>query len=175
MKRPFSDNYLLNYSREHIFYEFQMFLWVTSVCAGVKNLTAPTEADIKCLNNVLIESFVVHLRNVIDFLYLDSPQSTDIIAADFLKEDWKTVRPEITATLQTAKTRANKEIAHLTTNRITGTPPEKGWDFSGLASELIPIMTMMVTKADPARLSPQVKTFLMACGGGNLNELLLKD
>lgn len=161
MKRPFPDGYLLTYSEEHIFYEFEMFLWLATVCAGGKNLTAPTEADFKFLNNVLVEAFVLHLRNVVDFLYLDNHQATDIVAADFIEEDWKAVRPVMTATLQTAKTRANKEIAHLTTSRIAGTPPEKGWDFKGLASELIPIMTTMVKKADSARLSPKVKGILV--------------
>ena len=164
LRRPFSDEYLLAYSGEHIFYEFEMFLWLTTVCAGGRSLTAPTGTDFKLLNNVLVEAFAVHLRNVIDFLYLSNPQSTDIVAADFFLEDWKAVRPPITATLKAAKIRANKEIAHLTTSRITGTPPEKGWDFKGLAVELCPIMTIMVTRAEPARLSQQVKALLLGKG-----------
>jgi hypothetical protein len=34
------------------------------------------------INNSLIESFVVHLRNLIDFLYLQAT-GTDVVAEDF--------------------------------------------------------------------------------------------
>lgn len=81
--RPFSDAYLVAYSKEHVVYEFDMFLWLAQVCGSGAKLGAPSAADAARLSNVLIESFVVHLRNVIDFLYLDRPKATDVIAADF--------------------------------------------------------------------------------------------
>ena len=155
--RPFSDAYLLAYSAEHVAYEFDMFLWLAKVMAAGASLAAPTPAETTRLNNVLIEGFVVHLRNVIDFLYLDNPKPTDVVAADFFAPSaWQSMRPAMSATLQAARVRANKEIAHLTTDRIEGTPPNKGWDFGGLATEIRPILTLMATHALAARLSPNV-------------------
>jgi hypothetical protein len=102
-ERPFSDAYLIAYSEEHVFYEFDMFLWVAQVCGRGAKLAAPTEADTTRLSNVLIEAFVVHLRNVIDFLYLDKPKKTDVVAADFFAPGgWEGLRPPISATLDSA-------------------------------------------------------------------------
>lgn len=160
-QRPFSDAYLLAYSDEHIFYEFDMFLWLAQVCGKGAKLGAPTAADATRLSNVLIEAFVVHLRNVIDFLYLEKPKKTDVIAADFYAPGgWEALRSAISATLESARVRANKEIAHLTTDRITGSPPAKAWDFTALAEELRPLMQLMAKHAVAGRLSPRVLAVL---------------
>jgi hypothetical protein len=131
-----------------------MFLWAARLCASGAQLQAPSPPDAARLGNSLVESFVVHLRNVIDFLYLERPQPTDVVAADFCATGaWQS---KISGTLEAARVRANKEIAHLTTARIAGTPPAKGWDFAGLAAELHPAMRLFVSKALPARLSSKV-------------------
>ena len=154
--RPYDDAYLQAYSDEHVSYEFDMFLWSARLCASGAQLQAPSPPDATRLNNVLVEGFVVHLRNVIDFLYLERPQATDVVAADFCATGaWQ---PTISETLEAARVRANKEIAHLTTARIAGAPPAKGWDFAGLAAELHPPMRLFVSKALPSRLSPKVGT-----------------
>jgi hypothetical protein len=159
--RPFSDAYLVAYSEEHVVYEFDMFLWLAQVCGSGAKLGAPSAADAARLSNVLIECFVVHLRNVIDFLYLDRPKATDVVAADFFDPGaWERLRPAISGTLETAQVRANKEMAHLTTDRITGSPPEKAWDFSSLATEIRPLMRLVARNALAARLSPRVSAVI---------------
>jgi hypothetical protein len=159
--RPFSDAYLVAYSEEHVVYEFGMFLWLAQVCGSGAKLGAPSAADGTRLSNVLIESFVVHLRNVIDFLYLDRPKATDVVAADFFDPGaWERLRPAISGTLETARVRANKEMAHLTTDRIAGSPPEKAWDFSSLATEIRLLMRLVARNALAARLSPRVSAVI---------------
>jgi len=154
----FSDSYLLSYSGEHVAYEFDMFLWLAGVCSNPSvRLGAPTPADTLRLSYVLIESFAVHLRNVIDFLYIDRPKHSDVVAADFFDPNvWQGLRPARSSTLDDARVRANKEIAHLTSGRITGSPPEKDWDFAGLADEIRPLMRLVVENALATRLSPKV-------------------
>lgn len=156
--RPFSDSYLLGYSAEHVVYEFDMFLWLAAVCSNpLVTLGAPTPADATRLSNVLIEAFVVHLRNIIDFLYPNRLQRTDVVAEDFFAPNaWQSLRPAISSTMDAARVRANKEIAHLTTDRIAGSPPAKAWDFEGLARELRPLMELVADNALPTRLSPKV-------------------
>ena len=61
--------------------------------------------------------------------------------------------PEV---LEVARIRANKEIAHLTTDRISGTPARKKWDFEGLVEVLLPVMNLFVATALESRLSPTV-------------------
>jgi len=160
-ERPFSDAYLMSYSEEHVFYEFDMFLWLAQVCGRGTTLAAPSQADTARLSNVLIEAFVVHLRNVIDFLYLEKPKKTDVIAADFFAPGaWERLHPLISAALESARVRANKEIAHLTTDRFTSSPPAKAWDFTALAAELRPLTQRMATNAIAERLSPRVSSIL---------------
>lgn len=159
--RPYSDAYLLNYSHEHVFYEVDMFLWLTQVCGGGAKVGAASSADTTRLSNVLIESFVVHLRNVVDFLYLDAPQKTDIVAADFCADGvWHSVRPGISPVLEKARTRANKEIAHLTTDRLAGSSPAKQWTFREMADEVQPTLGVFAKTALAGRLSDRVRLLI---------------
>jgi len=154
--RPFSDPYLLAYSVDHVEYEFDMLLWLGAVLSKPRRIDG-LRAEATRLNNSLIEAFAVHARNVIEFLYPDTVRSTDVIAADFFETDaWVELRPAISATLKLARVRANKEIAHLTTNRISGNPPEKSWNVASLMTELRPLMRLFATKARLARSSPEL-------------------
>ena len=155
--RPFTDSYLLAYSEEHVSYEVQMFF--TMIEIGVKGrVTLGGAPEITpTLSNALLESIVIHLRNLIDFLYPKNPQLTDIVASDFFDPDqWESLRTALTDTLSAARVRANKEMAHLTTDRIFGIPPEKRWDFVGLATELRMVLQIFVKNAKQSRLSPNV-------------------
>jgi hypothetical protein len=60
--------------------------------------------------------------------------------------------------LELARMRVSKELAHLTTDRISGSPMRKRWDVGALAAELRPVLRDFVAKADPAKLSSRVAT-----------------
>jgi hypothetical protein len=152
--RPFDDAYLLMYSREHVFHEIDMLFWLARLCGSGTHVTAPSPGDATRLNDAFIECFVVHLRNVIDFLYPRKPRRTDVVAADFC--DSGVWQPTISLILKNARIRADKEMAHLTTARIFGGPPSKGWNFTGLSAELGQAIRCFVKKALPSRLSPKV-------------------
>ncbi len=153
--RPFDDSYLLAYSAEHIAYEIDMFFGMTEMLSPLNKIGASSLAEAKRLNFAMIEAFVIHLRNLIDFLYMDRPQSTDVVATDFCT-NWQTVRPTISPVLEKARVRANKELAHLTTDRLAGSPPAKQWDFSALAGEIRPLLRLFVKHARGSALSPVV-------------------
>lgn len=158
ISRPYTDAYLLEYSHEHVFYEVDMFMWLAQVCGGGAKIGAASPADTTRVSNVLIESFVVHLRNVVDFLFLDEPQRTDIVAADFCADGaWHSVRPAISPVLKKARIRAHKEIAHLTSDRLPGSSPEKQWKFRELAAEVQPILRLFSKIALDGRLSDRVR------------------
>ncbi len=161
IERPYTDAHLLDYSSEHLRYEVDMFLWLAQVCGGGAKIGAGSYGDTTRLSNALIESFVVHLRNLVDFLYIDTPQKTDIVAADFCAAGmWRGVRPPLSASLEKARTRANKEIAHLTTDRLTGSPPAKAWEFVALAKEIKAILLIFATNALPSRLSERARSVI---------------
>lgn len=155
--RPFSDPYLLTFSAEHVAYEIDMFFGMVEVLTQSSLIGASSAAVAARLKNAMIEAFVIHLRNLIDFLYLERPQSTDVVATDYCGAGvWEAQRPPITSTLDAARIRANKEIAHLTSLRIAGTPPEKAWEPSALSTEIKPLLQLFVTTAASARLSRNV-------------------
>jgi hypothetical protein len=43
--RPFSDAYLLEYSGEHVLYEFEIFLWLGTTCANPSVQIGATSAS----------------------------------------------------------------------------------------------------------------------------------
>jgi hypothetical protein len=156
-KRPFSNDYLLKYSHEHVYYEFDMLLGLSDLWTRVGRISAPSDDDALRIKNALVESSVIHVRNVVDFLYIDNPGETDVVAADFYAPGaWKAERPASSSVLDRAKRRANKEIAHLSSSRMAGEPPEKLWNFPALAKDLLPIMRAMASGADNLRLSSNV-------------------
>lgn len=161
--RPFTDEYLFSYSAEHVAYEIDMFLWLVDVLSNSSTgLGASSSEDVARLRNIIVESCVMHLRNLIDFLYLNKPQRSDVIAADFFRQtEWNNLRPKISAVLETARIRANKEMAHLTTDRIAGTSAEKAWNFIDLAAEIKSLMQLFAENALATRISPIIFALLI--------------
>lgn len=134
-----------------------MFFGMVEVLQRLSPICATSPEEARRLNNAMIEAIAIHLRNLIDFLYPINPKYTDVVAADFCAAGaWDKERPPITRGLKDARKRANREIAHLTRLRITGNPPEKDWDFESLASEIRPLLQLVVSKAEKTRLAPQV-------------------
>ena len=78
-----------------------------------------------------LETCLLHARNLREFFYHDDKRyKTDARPSDFFrdKNEWERVRPQETNWIKKVKNRADKELAHLTYRRHSGTPPEKEWD-----------------------------------------------
>ena len=135
------------YFSEHVRYEVQMLLHVTSAIL-VKIQT------LEMLKHVAIESYAIHLRNLITFLYPSSVRDSDVCAKDFFidPERWSQIRPTLSESLDKAKKRADKEVGHLTTARLSGSPEEKTWDVRSLSGEIFPLMLLFVESADKVKL-----------------------
>ncbi|HEY4213762.1 MAG TPA: hypothetical protein VGM84_19950 [Steroidobacteraceae bacterium] len=107
--------------------------------------------------NALLESFTVHARSLFDFLQAASPRDDDVIAEDFFQapETWDQIRLQepIAAALKTARGRVNKEIAHLTYERLTVTPEQKGWAHQELRLAMDLVLARFVKSMD--RISGQ--------------------
>lgn len=138
----------------HLWYEFTMFSELTQEL-GKGYLPS-------IINNALLESFALHARNLIDFLYAEDPSSDDVYAGDFFpcKEDWVKIRPQITPLLEKVKKRANKEVSHLTYLRIKVTQEEKKWHFVKIFQEMGCAFDVFVGKVDEELLSHEWTDFL---------------
>ena len=125
-KRP-SDDRLRRFAEEHLLYEAGMLYEVTG-----KLMNRHYEHD-PVVQNALLESFGVHNRNLIDFLWRDHPMKrTDAIARDWI-ERWQP--PEMSERLAHVKDRVGKEMVHLSYNRLDVRQEQKGW--TGIGPEVI--------------------------------------
>jgi hypothetical protein len=124
---------------DHLAYELQM-LWASAAAMGQAN---------RILNNCVVQSFALHARNLIDFFYT-APQKDDVVAAHFFSkpDGWHAVSPAIAPILATAKTRANKEISHLTYSRCSVAPEDKPWPATGIVSALDKVLAVFCEHAD---------------------------
>jgi hypothetical protein len=158
-----SDSDLLELSKEHLYHEIWM-LFGTPTALGQLLLN-----DIA--KNALIESFAIHTRNLIDFFYLNYPKPDDLTASQFIDDDqhtfWEDNLPSITPFLTAVKTRANKEISHLTKRRVAGIPPQKEWLINPILDEMADLLRFFVINASPLRLHSSVKTLVLARAGGD--------
>ncbi len=148
-----SDAELIAYSGEHLLYELQLLLVTKRELA---RLDKPSP-----MASVLIESFVIHLRNLIDFFYYSRVKEDDVIASDFCP-GWNET---ISSTLKAAKERANKEVNHLTLERKSGFDSNKPWNVAGLFQEVSAVATTFAGRASPAKLSPEVPKWLHSFHG----------
>lgn len=129
-KKHTSDE--LRRASNHLWYEMGMFqglvLGMGSGIAGEGNV----------LSNSLVESFAIHVRVLIHFFYTEIPHKDDVLAVHFFheSEDWNKHRPLETEILEVAKTRADKEVAHLTYLRLKVTPEMKTWNFKDIFNDL---------------------------------------
>jgi hypothetical protein len=141
-----SDAELIEYSGYHLLYELQYFQFTA---AELAQQTRPNP-----MTSVLLESFGIHLRNLIDFFYIPTgkERDDDVIASDFCP-GWNET---ISKTLEAAKERASKEIGHLTLKRKKESDSTKPWDVAGLFQEVSAVAKRFVSQADPRKLSSEV-------------------
>ena len=123
---------------EHLKYEYSMLLAVTEALSAGLVLN-------QFLKNALLESFAIHFRTLVDFLYPPAnARSDDMAAEDFFDNParWSEMRPAISQILNSGRRRAHKEIAHLTYARLAITESEKDWPFGEMTAEICSLMDL---------------------------------
>jgi len=148
--KDLNNQQLQLYFTEHIRYEIQQLI----------NATDAIERKLPIHNGLqymVVESFALHLRSLIIFLYPYSKRKNDICAEDFFIDidTWNNLRPKISLTLEHAKDRADKEVGHLTTSRQFGTPESKKWNVALLTDEIFPILKFFCESANKLKLYPE--------------------
>jgi len=115
------DNVTLENLSEHLHYEF----WMLGV-ALCFFLHPRSQQE----TNIAIESFGIHARVLVDFLFGKLGSQTDVLAIDFLDDEqsWLKLVDGKKTLYDYIRLRTGKEIAHLTTNRLNITPEKKEWD-----------------------------------------------
>ena len=152
-----SDAELLDYSHEHLRYEIWMFFNSGFELSRRKfDESDPASVFSK---NLVVESFVNHLRNLLLFLYPYGPKPDDVLSDLFFSDpvnDWKKKRQTESEFLRDARTRASQEISHLTVFRREPNDASKKWLVVKVMSEIKPILKTFVDNASPSKLNRSV-------------------
>jgi len=98
------------------------------------------------IKNAILESFCIHVRGLMDFLFNENPRPDDVVAGDYFEDpgNWVEVRGEMSDFLKIAKVRVGKEVAHLTYGRLDVTPDKKKWEFLKIFGELNRVIKMFL-------------------------------
>jgi len=152
MSRSRKSNAVLCRASEHLGYEYHMFTQL-AIYLAQGSLADPV------LHNAALESFIIHTRNILDFLYptskvVGNDKYDDIIADDYFDDpsQWYQIRLEKSASLTQAHQRAHKEVAHLTYSRIGLTEAAKKWHFLAIAQEVSAMFDRFLESAPADRL-----------------------
>lgn len=116
----------------HVEYEVNMLVTVANALAS--GLVAGS-----LLANAMVESFVLHTRNLIDFLWPEGSKSDHVLADDYFldPEYWKQERPNLSPLLDKSRIRAHKEIAHLSYDRLLLTEDSRKWPFVEITKDIV--------------------------------------
>jgi hypothetical protein len=155
-----SDAELLEYSKEHVFYE----LWMLIRSADLLGETVVTPSGLMRPPywNAALESFVLHLRNLVDFLYPTNIKPKDVLADDFFPQRLRPSGfPTIPPLLAAARGRAHKQLSHLTTDRLPEGHPQKGWKRGELLLAISPLIVTFAQQAAPTKLHVQTSEFII--------------
>ena len=155
-----NDSELLAYSEEHVLYEIAMFFRLGKLLLS-KDRLPPTDIG-RSVDNALVESFVIHFRNLFDFLYFKRSKKKDVLAEDFFDapEAWRKLRPKLSSKVKNCKDRAAKEVVHVTEVRFYGTPKGKGWPVREMLDGLKTAVESFTGSASHNKLHGKVRDFV---------------
>lgn len=176
------------YAKDHLVYEIQMVSGLVGRFERFARLlptlpattSVPAEREVLDLvgRNADIESFAIHCRVLINFLYGKKTTSKDCVARDFFTEPsaWPTVRPPKSKVLRSIPIRATTEVAHLSYDRTHPAPP---WDYNGIWESLTEVVRVFLNGASRDRLGAdtrdQIATLIEPpTHSGDLGELVTR-
>jgi len=150
---------------DHLKYEVDMFFDMAQAIAS-------GEFEESAIGNALLESFTVHTRVLLDFLYgPPNIREDDVLSDDFFDDVsmWAEKRPPKSDLLDSVHARVGKEIAHLTYARQNISVEQKQWAFLQIANEVKPILVEFLSLINqdllgqrwrplPAEWKPQART-----------------
>ncbi len=145
-----SSQDLIQFAGEHLRYEIEMLY-------GVSRLIKEGRAD-GVIYNALLESFVLHTSVILDFFYKLPMNPQEAKATHYIRdlEDWRQALPPYDKYFIRFNKKRNREVMHLSYDRLKVEWVEKVWDFTRLNVQLRKIIDLFLTKADPALLHPKL-------------------
>lgn len=170
---------------DHVRYEIEMLCAVRDALGD--HMWSAVEGDYlkRTAMNALIESFTIHSRALIDFLYAEPRYDSDVAVTDFFTQDewrrmldapdevdppWSTLHPrnirsqKDTPAILAARRRTNKEIAHLSYDRLDRKPEETPWPIAEIVEALATDLFRFVDQVPNDRVADGFKGFILSIG-----------
>ncbi len=156
---PLSDEELRCWAREHLIYEGRMLAFTAVRLAERQGV--PRDP----VSNAYLESFVVHVRCLRDFLWGNrkSWNPLDAFAFDFcVPGEWEAKRGQVPPNLSGVDTRkrTGREVVHLTYHRLSVEAELKDWECGEIFGEIADALACFTTAALPTRLDAKTRDAL---------------
>ncbi|HEY1067770.1 MAG TPA: hypothetical protein VGE52_16720 [Pirellulales bacterium] len=118
-------------------------------------------------NDALVDAFAVTCRRLATFFLsgtrdFQEPRGTDLVADDYIS-DWRIHCPTDFPELKQAKTKADKEVAHITAERRglnSNDGPESLWNIHAIEQELLLLLGVFLNHLDPLKFGGSELRFL---------------
>jgi hypothetical protein len=141
-----------------LFYEFEAAYEYSAALTALHPVPVQSDYE-RWQRNALIEAFGIHCRALVSFFFPTGIVcETDVIASDFKPRHWSPVK---SAGLDAAHKQANKEIAHITTERLgLNQSPQKqsAWNFQSHLGEICDLIETFLQAVPTQNLAPGVET-----------------
>lgn len=148
--------------KRHLYYEVQMLGDATAMHYALVypqhfsvGYTLPASTSFfRAINNMCLEAVPLHARGLIQFFTSQTRgrggRDKDALARDFLRAGETWITPEIDETnypnLKKVHDRADKEIAHLSYERVPADELQTKWDLAGITIEIFGLIESFVPK-----------------------------
>jgi len=133
-------------ARRHLAYEIKMVRETAQALQG-KGIGP------RSFRNAMLETFLIHYRNLLDFFYADHRRSLshDVRAQEFVADPrrWKARRPKLDQEASSNRERVNAQLAHLTYRRLKY--EERQWSDRRMLRQLEELIQVFVEQLPPHR------------------------
>ena len=146
-----STEKLIEFSREHVYYEFDMLL-------GVCRILHQEKLENVYVCNALLESFVLHASVILDFFYNMPMNPYEAKAIHYVQDPkaWEKALPAFDRYLVKFNKKRNREVMHLSYERLLVLPYDKKWNSKQLLKQLSELLRLFLRYADPSLLDKKI-------------------
>lgn len=157
MPRPIRSTRVLCMASKHVAYEIErLYGALYDLDALLRARYGGADTSL-WTHDALIESWTIHVRNMMHFLRAAKPQPDDVLARDFFTgAEWQKLlprRPRDDAEKHIDR-RINKDIVHLTYARTKVTPQTKSWQVGAITTKVGAELQIFLNHVPMDRVEP---------------------
>ena len=134
MNEKINNNNISNCYLKNLKYEIDMF-YILAKEISINEIFKLDTLESLVTKNAFIESFLVHERNIIDFLINNRKYDDNIVCKDLLENEKELFNKSEVDKMKEIKVKISKEISHLTKARCKD--EKSGWNMSDITCPLL--------------------------------------